>query len=166
MPSDPGRKLALFLSLVLIITGLLTLAPDTWFLGSPSCHTCHEAQYPNDHLLYRDNYFGYNSLCSFAPISTLILTGLGVILFATAFRFRFERWGKDYRRIGAGFCLALAVISIIQLDMPYRNLIGGTTLDPFVPLSTAFLVVLGIAVYSGAMVCPFRMFWRSRCPSL
>ncbi|OPY28743.1 MAG: CoB--CoM heterodisulfide reductase iron-sulfur subunit D [Methanocella sp. PtaU1.Bin125] len=166
MPTTTGRKLALFLSVVLIIAGLMTLAPDMWFLGDPACHVCHEAQYPNDHLLYRNNYLGYNSMCSFAPVSTVILAGLGVIIFATAFRFRFERWGKDYRRIGAAFCLALAVITVLPLNMPYSNLIGGYTLDPFVPLSTAFLAGLAVVVYSGVMVCPFLMFWRSRCPAL
>jgi hypothetical protein len=69
MLTDHGRKLALFLSFILLITGLLTIVPDTWFLGSPACHTCHDAQYPVDHLLYRLNYLGYNSLCSFAPIT-------------------------------------------------------------------------------------------------
>lgn len=102
MPIAPGRKLALFLSFVLLVAGLLTLVPDTWLLGNPGCHTCHESQYPVDHLLYRLNYLGYNSLCSFAPISSLALIGLSIILFATAFRFRFERWGRDYRLIGAG----------------------------------------------------------------
>ncbi|HEY3274971.1 MAG TPA: (Fe-S)-binding protein [Methanocella sp.] len=166
MPIAPGRKLALFLSFVLLVTGLLTLVPDTWLLGSPGCHTCHESQYPVDHLLYRLNYLGYNSLCSFAPISSLALIGLSIVLFATAFRFRFERWGRDYRLIGAGFCLVMAVITVLPLNMPYRNLIGGSTLDPFVPLSTAALVVLGIVAYSGYLVCPFLMFWRSRCPTL
>jgi fumarate reductase (CoM/CoB) subunit B len=166
MPTAPGRKLALFLSLVLFVAGLLTLVPDTWLLGSPGCHSCHEAQYPVDHLLYRVNYLGYNSLCSFAPISSFILIGLGVILFATAFRFRFERWGKDYRLIGGAFCLLLAVITVLPVNMPYRNLIGGNTLDPFVPVSTVALAILGIVTYSGYLVCPFLMFWRSRCPSL
>ncbi len=166
MPIASGRKLALFISLALLIAGLMTLIPDTWLLGNPSCHSCHEAQYPVDHLLYRQNYLGYNSLCSFAPISSLILIGLSIIIFATAFRFRFERWGKDYRRIGAVFCLALAIITVLPLNMPYRNLIGGTTLDPFVPLSTVALLVMGVVVYSGYLVCPFLMFWRSRCPSL
>jgi Fe-S oxidoreductase len=166
MPIASGRKLALFLSLILLIAGLMTLIPDTWILGNPSCHSCHETQYPVDHLLYRQNYLGYNSLCSFAPISSLILIGLSIILFATAFRFRFERWGRDYRRIGAAFCLILAVITVIPVNMPYRNLIGGTTLDPFVPLSTVALLVLGVVVYLGYLVCPFLMFWRSRCPSL
>lgn len=166
MLTDHGRKLALFLSFILLITGLLTIVPDTWFLGSPACHTCHDAQYPVDHLLYRLNYLGYNSLCSFAPISTLILITLSVILFATAFRFRFERWGRDYRRIGAGFCFALAVVTVLPVNSEYRNLIGGSTLDPFVPLSTAFLVVLGVVAYTGLLVCPFLMFWRSRCPAL
>ncbi|HUL62515.1 MAG TPA: (Fe-S)-binding protein [Methanocella sp.] len=166
MALDSGRKLALFVSAVLLAAGLLTLVPDAWLLGSPGCHTCHEPQYPVDHLLYRPNYLGYNSLCSFAPISTLILIGLGVVLFATAFRFRFERWGRDYRLIGAGFCLVLAVVTVLPINMPYKNLIGGTTLDPFVPLSTAALLGLGVAAYSGYLVCPFLMFWRSRCPSL
>lgn len=166
MPTAPGRKLALFLSLVLLIAGLLTLMPDTWLIGDPACHTCHDAKYPVDHLLYRLNYLGYNSLCSFAPVSSIILIGLGVILFATAFRFRFERWGRDYRRIGAAFCLILAAITVLPLDMPYRNLIGGTTLDPFVPASTAALVILGAVAYSGYLICPFLMFWRSRCPAL
>jgi Fe-S oxidoreductase len=166
MPIAPGRKLALFLSFVLIVTGLMTLVPDTWLLGNPGCHTCHEAQYPVDHLLYRMNYLGYNSLCSFAPFSALILIGLSVIIFATAFRFRFERWGRDYRLIGAVFCLVLAIVTVLPLDMPYHNLIGGITLDPFVPVSTALLLVLGVIAYSGYMVCPFLMFWRSRCPSL
>jgi hypothetical protein len=166
MPIAPGRKLALFLSLVLLLAGILTLVPDAWFLGDPACHTCHEVQYPVDHLLYRTNYLGYNSLCSFAPFSTLILIGLGVILFATAFRFRFERWGKDYRLIGAGFCLALAVATVLPPEMPYRNFIGGSTLDPFVPVSTVALVILGAVAYSGYLVCPFLMFWRSRCPAL
>jgi fumarate reductase (CoM/CoB) subunit B len=112
------------------------------------------------------NYLGYNSLCSFAPFSALILIGPGIIIFATSFRFRFERWGKDYHLIGTGFCLLLAIITVLPLNMPYRNIIGGSTLDPFVPVSTVLLLALGVVVYSGYLARPFLMFWRSRCPSL
>ena len=156
----------MFVSALLLLAGLSTLVPDTWFLGSPACHTCHEAQYPADHMLFRMNYLGYNSLCSYAPFSTLILTGLSMIIFASQFRFRFERWGRDYRKIGAGMCLGLAILTVLPVNVSYKNLLGGSTLDPLFPLSTALLVGLGVVAYSGYMVCPFMMFWRSRCPAL
>jgi hypothetical protein len=44
MSPSSGRKLALFLSFVLLIAGLMTAVPDTWLLGNPSCHSCHDAQ--------------------------------------------------------------------------------------------------------------------------
>jgi fumarate reductase (CoM/CoB) subunit B len=166
MALDSGRKLALFVSAVLMLAALFTLVPASCFIGSPSCHSCHETQMPVSHLLYQQNFLGYMSVCPFSPFSTLILVGLSVILFATSFRFRFERWGKDYRKIGAAFCAVLAVLTVLPVNVGYKNLIGGTTLDPLFPLSTAVLIVLAIIAWSGFVLCPFLMFWRSRCPAL
>jgi fumarate reductase (CoM/CoB) subunit B len=167
MASDTGRKLALFVSLLLLLAGLMTMVPDEWLLGPESaCHSCHELQYPVDHLLYRVNYMGYNSLCSFAPFSTLILIGTAMLIFITTFRIRLERWGRQYRVLAASVLGALAVITILPVRTGYQNLLGMDTLDPFVPLSTLALLGLAAAALAGYVVCPFLIIMRCRCPVL
>lgn len=167
MAQDMQRKLALFACLLLILAGLLTMVPDIWLLGpSAACHSCHEAQYPVDHLLYRTNYMGYNSLCSFAPFSTLILIGTALLIFLTTFRIKFERWGPQYRLI-AGIVLAvLAALTVMPVQTEYKNLLGFSTLDPLFPISTLLLVALALASVMGYIVCPFLIIMRCRCPVL
>ncbi len=167
MASDTGRKLALFVAFLLLLAGLLTMVPDTWLLGPEgACHSCHDPQYPVDHLLYRLNYMGYNSLCSFAPFSTLILVGAAMLIFITTFRLRFERWGRQYRAIAAVALAALAVVDALPVRTGYKDLLGMDTMDPFVPLSTIVLLGLALAALAGYVVCPFLIIMRCRCPVL
>ncbi|CAJ35305.1 (Fe-S)-binding protein [Methanocella arvoryzae] len=167
MSTNSGRKLALFISVMLLAVAALTLVPDTWLTGgSPACHSCHEAQAPADHMLFRQNYLGYNSLCSFAPFSTLILATAGLIIFLTTFRFRFERWGKEYRVIASSASFGMAILTLVPYTGQYTNLIGGHTLCPAVPISTGLLAGAGLVSLAGFMVCPFLVAWRCRCPSL
>jgi hypothetical protein len=90
MVFDAPRKLALFSSLLLLVTAALALVPDVWMLGNPARHRCHDATAPADHLRYRPSYPGYNSLCSFSPLSTLMPAGTAIIIFVTTFRIRFH----------------------------------------------------------------------------
>ncbi len=167
MAQEMPRKLALFACLLLILIGLLTMVPDTWLLGPPAaCHSCHEAQYPADHLLYRINYMGYNSLCSFAPFSTLILIGTALLIFLTTFRIKFERWGPQYRLIAGIVLAALAVLTVLPVQTEYKNLLGSSTLDPLFPVSTLLLAALALASVMGYIVCPFLVIMRCRCPVL
>ncbi len=167
MASDTGRKLALFVSFLLLLAGLLTMVPDPWLLGPQgACHSCHDPQYPADHLLYRFNYMGYDSLCSFAPFSTLALIGISMAIFLTTFRIRFERWGRQYRALAATMLGEMAVITILPIPTGYKNLLGMDTLDPLVPLSTVFLLGLALAAGLGYIVCPYLVIMRCRCPVL
>ncbi|MCD1294037.1 Fe-S cluster protein [Methanocella sp. CWC-04] len=166
MTSDISRKIALFVSFILVVLSILTLMPDDFFLGNSYCHSCHDPAMPADHLLFRMNYLGYNSLCSFAPFSTLILMGAGIVIFLTTFKIKFERWGSEYRKIASLMCVGLAVLTILPCDGSYNNLLGGSTLCPLFPLSTATLLLLAIVAYAGYMVCPFMIIWRCRCPVL
>jgi hypothetical protein len=109
---------------------------------------------------------GYNSLCSFAPFSTLMLIGLGLAIFLTTFKLKFERWGPQYRLI-AGLALgALALLTIIPVQTGYKDLLGYDTLCPLAPLSTLLLASLAIAALMGYVVCPFLILMRCRCPVL
>lgn len=167
MAPEMQRKLALFAGLLLVLIGLLTMVPDTWLLGPQSaCHSCHEAQYPADHMLYRMNFMGYNSLCSFAPFSTLILIGTALLIFLTTFRIKFERWGPQYRLIAGVVLAVLAVLTVLPAQTEYKDLLGYSTLDPLVPLSTIILLVLAAAALAGYIVCPFLIIMRCRCPVL
>jgi Fe-S oxidoreductase len=167
MAQEMQRKLALFACLLLVLAGLLTMVPDTWLLGpQAACHSCHDAQYPADHLLYRMNYMGYNSLCSFAPFSTLILIGTALLIFLTTFRVKFERWGPQYRLIAGVVLAVLAVLTVLPVQTGYRNLLGYSTLDPLVPVSTVLLLALALASAMGYIVCPFLIIMRCRCPVL
>jgi|GEM_PF-673305 len=166
MALDTSRKLALFVSLLLLVAGLATMVPISWFIGSPSCHTCHEAQYPASHLLYRYNYMGYISICSFAPFSTLILVIIAAAIFLTSFRIKFERWGREYRSLAAGVLVLLAVLTILPVNVGYTDLMGWTTLDPVAPLSTIILLGLALVALMGFIVCPFLVLMRCRCPVL
>ncbi len=167
MAPETQRKLALFACLLLILAGLLTMVPDTWLLGPQgACHSCHDAQYPADHLLYRINYMGYDSLCSFAPFSTLILIGLGLSIFLTTFRIKLERWGAQYRLIAGIVLVALAVITVLPVQTEYKDLLGYSTLDPLAPASTIALLALALAALMGYIVCPFLIIMRCRCPVL
>jgi Fe-S oxidoreductase len=167
MASDIQRKLALFVSLLLFLFGLLTIVPDSWLLGPQSaCHSCHDAQYPAGHLLYRMNYMGYNSLCSFSPFSTFILIGLGLAIFLTTFKIKFERWGPQYRLL-AGLALgSLALLTILPVQTGYKDLIGYSTLCPLAPLSTLLLAGMAVIALMGYVVCPFLVLMRCRCPVL
>ncbi|AFC98851.1 Fe-S oxidoreductase [Methanocella conradii HZ254] len=161
------RKLALFAALLLFLAGILTMVPDEWLLGpQAACHTCHEAQYPASHLLYRINYMGYNSLCSFAPFSTLILVGAAILIFLTTFKIKFERWGPQYRVLAVAALVALAIMTMLPIRTGYRDLLGMSTLDPLAPLSTLFLLALALAASMGFIVCPFLIIMRCRCPVL
>lgn len=166
MPLDTPRKTALFISSILFILGVMTLIPDVWMTGNATCHSCHVSQAPADHMLYRNNYLGYNSLCSLSPISTLILTGSSLIIFLTMFRVRFEKWGREYRTIAPAICLALAIVTVLPAETSYTNMFGMDTLCPAAPLSTGILLGLGVIALSGYMVCPFLIIWRCRCPVL
>ncbi|HTY90170.1 MAG TPA: (Fe-S)-binding protein [Methanocella sp.] len=167
MAPEMQRKLALFACLLLVLAGLLTMVPDAWLLGpQAACHSCHEAQYPASHLLYRTNYMGYNSLCSFAPFSTLILIGTAMLIFLTTFRIKFEHWGPQYRLIAGIVLLAFAVLTVLPAQTEYRDLLGYSTLDPLVPASTIILLALAAAALMGYIVCPFLIIMRCRCPVL
>lgn len=166
MALDTSRKLAIFLAIILFLAALLTLVPISWFTGTPSCHSCHEAQYPVSHLLYRANYMGYVSICSFAPFSTLILVAISLAMLLTTFRIKFERWGGQYRMLAAAVLLVLAAMTVIPFNGTYKNLLGGSTLDPLFPLSTAILLGLAVAAFFGFIVCPFLILMRCRCPVL
>lgn len=167
MAPEMQRKLALFAGLLLVLAGLITAVPDTWLLGpEAACHGCHDLQYPADHLLYRTNYMGYDSLCSFAPFSTLVLIGTGIAIFLTTFRIKLERWGSQYRLIAGIVLTALAVITVLPVQTGYRDLLGYSTLDPLVPLSTIALLALAVAALAGYIVCPFLIIMRCRCPVL
>jgi fumarate reductase (CoM/CoB) subunit B len=167
MPLDTRRKLALFVALLFCIAGLLTLVPDAWLLGpQAACHSCHEAQYPASHLLLRMNYMGYDSLCSFAPFSTVILIGIGLIIFLTTFRIKFERWGPQYRLLAGLLLAGLAVLTVLPVRTGYKDLLGWDTLCPMAPLSTLILLGLAAASLAGFIVCPFLVLMRCRCPVL
>jgi fumarate reductase (CoM/CoB) subunit B len=167
MDLDIQRKLALFACLLLALAGFLTMVPDTWLLGpQAACHSCHEAQYPADHLLFRTNYMGYNSICSFAPFSTLILIGIAALIFLTTFRIKFERWGPQYRLISGIVFGGLALLTLLPVQTGYKDLLGYSTLDPLVPLSTAILLALAAYALRGYIVCPFLILMRCRCPVL
>lgn len=166
MPPGPHRKLAVFVSFLLVLAGILTALPDDWLIGSPGCHSCHDATKPVDHLLYRPNLMGYNSLCSFAPISTvaLLLIAAGILL--STYGFRFIKWGPDYRFIAPSISLALALIAAIPVNTGYDDLLGWHTFYPLFPLSSLFLIAIGIVAFAGYNVCPALAFWRHRCPVL
>lgn len=156
----------MFISALLLLASGATLIPDQWLTGDQSCHSCHTAQAPAGHMLFRLNYLGYDSLCSFSPFSTLILAAMAIIIFLTSFQFRFERWGKEYRIVASSASFGLAIATLIPNNGQYTNLIGGSTLCPAAPLSTVLLAGLGVIALIGYVVCPFLMIWRSRCPSL
>ncbi|HEY3421948.1 MAG TPA: (Fe-S)-binding protein [Methanocellaceae archaeon] len=166
MDRDMSRKLAVFLAFILFLLALLTLVPISWFIGTPSCHSCHETQYPASHLLYRMNYLGYMSICSFAPFSTLILLTISLAMLLTSFKIKFERWKGQYRTLAVTVLLVLAAMTLIPFSGPYKNLLGGSTLDPLVPVSTIVLLVLAVAAFFGFIVCPFLVLMRCRCPVL
>jgi Fe-S oxidoreductase len=109
---------------------------------------------------------GYDSLCSFAPFSTLILIGLSMAIFLTTFRIRFERWGRQYRMLAAVALVSLALIDVLPVQTGYKDLLGMDTLDPLVPLSTLVLLGLALVAYFGFIVCPFLILMRCRCPVL
>jgi hypothetical protein len=112
------------------------------------------------------NYMGYNSLCSFSPFSTLILIGLGLAIFLTTFKIKFERWGPQYRLL-AGLALgSLAVLTILPVQTGYKDLIGYSTLCPLAPLSTLLLAGMAFIALMGYVVCPFLVLMRCRCPVL
>lgn len=167
MSPDSGRKLALFASALLLAVGILTVVPDTWLLGgTQACHSCHETGMPADHTLFRQNYLGYNSICSFAPFSSLILVITALAIFITTFRLKFERWGKEYRVVASSLSFGLALVTLVPYGGSYHNLLGGNTLCPMVPLSTGLLLGIGAIALMGYVVCPFLIIWRCRCPSL
>ncbi len=164
---DIQRKLALFAALLLFLAGMMTMMPDEWLLGPEgACHSCHEPQYPASHLLYRINYMGYNSLCSFAPFSTLILVCAAILIFLTTFRIKLERWGPQYRLLAVSALVAMTIITILPVQTGYTNLLGMSTLDPLVPVSTISLLLLALAASMGFIVCPFLIVMRCRCPVL
>lgn len=166
MASDISRKIAIFVAFILLVAGLMTMMPDAWLLGNPSCHSCHESSMPASHMLYRTNLAGYNSLCSFAPVSTLILICAGLAVLLTTFKVKFEKWGREYRKKASMICIVLAFLTVLPVRTGYENLIGGNTLCPAVPVSTIALLGLGMIAYAGFIVCPFLILWRCRCPVL
>jgi Fe-S oxidoreductase len=166
MTMDTGRKLALFASFILLAMSLLTILPDFFYPESESCHSCHEQSMPLDHLFYRENFLGYNSLCSFAPFSTILLLLTGVAILLTTFKFKLEKWGTEYRKIGSSICFILAIVTVFPMDTGYDGILGWKIISPSAPISTAIFIILGLFAYFGYMVCPFMIIWRCKCPVL
>jgi Fe-S oxidoreductase len=109
---------------------------------------------------------GYMSTCSFAPFSTLILVAISLAMLLTTFRIKLERWSGQYRMLSVTVFLVLAAMTVIPFNGSYKNLLGGSTLDPLFPLSTAILLALAVAAFFGFIVCPFLILMRCRCPVL